>query len=46
MTLNELAYDIMSNIEGTSRISDDSELSIDQVYFKIHTTRSMLDPGG
>ena len=42
MTLNELAYDIMSNIEGTSRISDDSELSIDQVYFKIHTTRAML----
>jgi hypothetical protein len=42
MTLNELAYDIMSNVEGTSRISDDSELSIDQVYFKIHTTRSML----
>lgn len=42
MTLNELAYDIMSNVEGTSRISDDSELSIDQVYFKIHTTRAML----
>ena len=42
MTLNELAYDIMSNIEGTSRISDDSELSLDQVYFKIHTVRAML----
>jgi hypothetical protein len=41
-TLSEIAYDIMSNIEGTSRISDDSELSIDQVYFKIHTTRAML----
>lgn len=42
MTLNELAYDILSNIEGTSRISDDSELSIDQVYFKIATVRAML----
>jgi len=42
MTLNEIAYDILSNIEGTSRISDDSELSVDQVYFKIHTTRAML----
>ena len=42
MTLNEIAYDIMGNIEGTSRISDDSELSLDQVYFKIATVRAML----
>ena len=42
MTLNEIAYDIMGNIEGTSRISDDSELSLDQVYFKINTVRAML----
>lgn len=42
MTLNEIAYDIMGNIEGTSRISDDSELSLDQVYFKISTVRAML----
>lgn len=42
MTLNEIAYDIMGNIEGTSRISDDSELSLDQIYFKIATVRAML----
>lgn len=42
MTLNEIAFDIMGNIEGTSRISDDSELSLDQVYFKIATVRAFL----
>jgi hypothetical protein len=42
MTLNEIAYDILSNVEGTSRISDDSEMSLEQIYFKISSTRAFL----
>ena len=41
-TLDELSYDILSNLEGTSRVSDDSEFSLEQIAFKINTVRAML----
>lgn len=39
---NQIAYDILFNLEGTSRISDDSEIDIEQIYFKIDSTRAFL----
>lgn len=42
MTLNEISYDILSNLEGTTRISDDSDFSLEQISFKINTTRAFL----
>lgn len=42
MQAREIAYDILYNLEGTSRISDDSEINIEQIYFKIDTTRALL----
>lgn len=41
-TLNEISYDILSNLEGTSRISDDSDFSLEQIAFKINSTRAFL----
>lgn len=41
-TLNEISYDILSNLEGTSRISDDSDFSLEQIAFKVNTTRALL----
>lgn len=42
MTSEEIAYDILFNLEGTSRSSDDSEIELEQIYFKMDTTRAML----
>ena len=42
MKAQQIAYDILFNLEGTSKISDDTEININQIYFKIDTTRAFL----
>lgn len=40
--LEEIAYDIMSNLSGTSRISDDTDIELEQIYYKIDSVRAIL----
>lgn len=41
-TLAQIAYDIMFNLDGTSRLSDDTDTEIEQIYYKIDTVRAQL----
>lgn len=42
MSLNEITFDILSVLTGTSLISDDTAISLDLIRYKVVNTRAML----